>query len=361
MSNPARTQEFKIGIGFKKQTGTGLITTTKTQVQTPLAAPSLWSLHLGSYNVPFPQLNEEDDGPFFGKGDEWVTQLFPTSIDMPWEWPFHLTSQNWAQVIAFALHNITPSTPAAGAFQYICSPMIPPLHGVNLPCTTLIADVRAGTAGEIIDQALVGVVCAGFTLRIKRGPGLQNTELTSRWVGCGKFVENSGIAVPEIFSEVRLGAGSSTSLLINGVDYLANERIVEVEFTYENNPALEGGYFPGSGQQSNRDLRGRMRYGTRTMSMMFTAELENGSSELTQILNGVEGSTILQVDGPIISGAVPHRAKIELPRTRLQNIETVEADGFTAARCKVAVMKHPSLGPAIFTAITDKADIGIAA
>jgi len=108
---PAITQELAIGIGYKKQAGTGLATTTKTEVQTPLLAADLWSLNLNAFNLPAPTFMAEDDAEFYGKGDEFARTVFPTSIDAPWEWPFHLTSQNWAQTICFAIPGIT-ETPA---------------------------------------------------------------------------------------------------------------------------------------------------------------------------------------------------------------------------------------------------------
>lgn len=354
---PARTQELKIAIGFHRQTNTGTKTTTKTQLQTALAAGDLWNLGLNAFNVPFPNFNEEDDSNFFGKGDEWVEQIFPTSIDVPWEWPYFLTSQNWAQVIAFALGAITESSPDAGAHQYVATPMDPSADGVNMPATTIVAGIRQGTADEILDMAIVGAVCTGFTLRVQRGPGLQNTSLTSRWVGCGKHQNNSGIAIPSRTQETRLGAGAASALTLNGVDYLANARFVDFEFSYENTPALDSGYFPGSGSQSGYDIRGRMRYGKRTIALKLTIELESDSSELAALLAGTEGSGQFAVQGPLISGSSHHLAQIDLPRTRFKAFAVSEADGFTVANVDVTVMKDPTDGPVILTAITDKAGI----
>ncbi len=354
---PARTQELKVGIGFHKQNGTGEKTTTKTQLQTALATGDLWNLGLNAFNTPFPVFNQEDDSAFFGKGDEWVETIFPTSIDAPWEWPYFLTSQNFAQVMAFACGNVTETSPAAGASQYVGTPMDPAADGVNLPATTIVAGIRQATGDEILDIAIIGAVCAGFTLRIQRGPGLQNTSLTSRWVGCGKHDGNSGIAVPTRTAETRLGAGSSTALLVNGVDYLANARFVDLEFSYENNPALDAGYHPGSGSQSNYDIRGRMRYGRRAMTCKFSVELESDSTELAALLAGTEGTAQFAVQGPLIAGSTHHLAQIDLPRMRFKGYALGDSDGFTVANVEVTIMKDATDGPVIFTAITDKAGI----
>lgn len=354
---PARTQELKIGIGYKRQTNTGTKTATAAQLQTALAAGNLWNLGLSAFNVPFPQFQQEDDAAFFGKGNEWIDTIFPTSLDAAWEWPYFLTSQNWAQVIAFALGKVTETTPAAGASQYVCTPLDPATDGVNLPATTIVAGIRQGTGDEILDMALIGAVCSGFTLKVSRGPGLQNTSLVSRWAGCGKHSNNSGIAVPERTQETRLGAGSATALVIDGVDYLANARFVDLEFTYENAPALNAGFFPGSGSQSGFDIRGRMRYGRRSMSLKWSVELESDSAELAALLAGTEAAAQLVVTGPLIAGSTHHKAQIDLPKVRHKAYAMGEAEGFTIANIETDILNDTTLGPVILTAITNQAGI----
>ncbi len=358
---PARTQELKIGIGFKKQTNTGTKTTSAAQLQTALAAGDLWNLGLSSFNVPFPNFQQEDDGDFFGKGTEWVENIFPTSIDAQWEWPFFLTSQNWVMAIAFALGSVTETSPAAGAHQYVATPADPAADGVNLPATTIVAGIRQGTADEITDMAIIGAVCTGFELRVQRGPGLQNTQLTSRWLGCGKYANNSGIAVPTRTSETRLGAGSSSALTINGVDYLANARFVDMAYGYQNNPSTESGYFPGSGSQGGYDIRGRMRYGKRVQTLRVTVELEADSVELADLLAGTEGPAQFAITGPLIAGSTYHLAQIDLPRVRAKAFAVAEADGFVVANVDITIMNDETLGPVILTGITDKALIGASA
>jgi hypothetical protein len=353
---PAITQELAIGIGFKKQTNTGTPTTTKEQLQTALTDAELWALNLNSFNVPFPELQNEDDGAFFGKGDEYPRTIYPTSINAQWEWPFHLTSQNWVMAIVYAVHNVTKSNPATGAFQYICTPPDRATQGVNLPATTVVTKIR-----DMLNLALIGMVCTGFTLRIQRGPGLQNTSMTSRWAGCGQYDTDAGLTVPELHVETRLGAGSMVSLILGGVDYFANARIVDIEYTWDNGVNLDSGYFPGSGQKNQYDLRGRMRYGRRTQSLVWSGEWENDSTELEQLEEGIESSCSLQLDGPVIASSTPHRAIIDLPRTRVKGLGMVEADGFVACRCDTTIMKSATEPWVTLTGITDKDNIGVSA
>jgi len=352
---------MKIAIGFHKQTGTGASGTTSTQLQTALASGDLWNLGLNAFNAPFPQFKNEDDADFFGKGHEWVTQNFPTSIDAPWEWPYFLTSQNFCQAIAFALGKVTKTSPVGSAFQYVATPMDPVSDGVNLPATTIVAGIREGTGGEILDIALIGVVCDGFTLRLQRGPGLQNTSLVSRWLGCGAHTNNSGIAIPSRSTEVRLGAGQATAITINGVNYITNARFVDMEFQFNNNIIPDSGFYPGSGSQSGYDIRGRMRMGRRTATLVWTVELESDSTELADLLAGTEGATTITVQGTLISGSTYHSAQIFLPRTRHKAFNMGESDGFVTARIETSIMYDSSLGPMVLTGITDKDEILTAA
>ncbi len=216
----------------------------------------------------------------------------------------------------------------------------------------MVAGVRAGTGGEILDIAAIGMICNGFSLRFQRGPGLQNTQLTSEWVGCGKFSNNSGIVIPALADEVRLGSGSATTLTINGVDYLANARFVDGEFQYQNNLSPDSGFFLGSGQQSGFDIRGRMRMGRRTMSLIWTVELEPDSSELADLIAGTGGSTTIKIDA---GGG--HSAQLFMPSTQHKALSLVEADGYVAARVETDILGDDSLGPLVITAVTDKTGI----
>ncbi len=345
---PARTQELKIGIGFAKQPNTGTPTTTKTQLQTALSAGSLWSLELDDFAVPFPEFNKENDSAFFGKSDEWIRQVFPTSINIPWQWKHFLTSQNFAQVAAFALGSVTESP----SLTYTITPLDSLSEGVNLPATTIVAGVRQATGGEILDLAAIGMVCTGFSLRFQRGPGLQNSSLTSDWLGCGKHVNNSGITIPALTTETRLGSGSGTVLTINDVDYLTNARFVDLEFSYQNNLSPDSGYFLGSGQQSGFDIRGRMRMGRRTMSLIWTVELESDSTELAQLLAGTGGATTLTLDA---GGG--HSASLHMPSTLHKAFSMTDADGYVAARVETDILGDDSLGPLVITAVTDRTGI----
>lgn len=349
---PARQQELQIGIGFHKQSA----------LQTGLAATSLWSLRQNAFNPPFPVFNAEDDSEDFGKADEWAQTVFPTSIDLPWSWPYYLTSQNFAQIAAFACGKSTKTTPAAGAYQYVCTPVDGVADGsIELPATTVVAGIRQGGGGEILDLAAIGMVCNSMTVRLQTGAGRQNSSIESQWIGCGKYTNNSGLTIPAATSETRLGAGSTTSLTINGVNYISNARFVDMTFTLENNIDSNAGFYPGSGAQSGYDLRGRMRIGRRNVSLVWQAELEAGSTELSDLLAGTEGTTDIVIEGPIIAGSTKHTARIQGHRVRHRGYSMGESNGYVTARVETSFLKHASNGVFTLTAITNKDAIGEAA
>lgn len=353
---PARDIELIVATSYRKQPGTGAEGTTPTQLQTPLAA-GFWIPNIGAFNVPFPELNFEDDSDFYGKGTEWITQLFTTSLDVNWEWPSFLTSQNFAHAIVFALGKYTESSPGAGAAEYVCTPMDAPVDGVNLPAMTVLAGIRQGTAGKILDVQVPGLCSNGFTLQIQRGPGLQNTNLTQRWVGCGKFVNDPGVAYPTKRQEARLGAGLSTAIRINGIDYLANARFVDLSFEFNNNISAENGYFPGSGSQNGFDIKGRLRYGKRSMTLTWQVELEKDSTELANLLAGIEGPAELEITGAAL-GSAAHKAQIDWPRTRHKAWRMGSVDNFVTAQVETVLMNTETAGPMTATAVTDLAGIG---
>jgi len=344
---PARDIELIIATSFQKQPGTGLEGTTAAQLQTPLAA-GFWVPNITAFNVPFPAHNFEDDSEFYGKGYEWVSQLFPTSLDLAWEWPSFLTSQNFAQAVVFAFGKYT-----AVAGEYTCTPMDAPVDGVNLPAMTVLAGIRQGTPGKILDVQVPGLCSNGFSLQIQRGPGLQNTNLTQRWMGCGKYVDSPALTYPVKSQEARLGAGLATAIRINGIDYISNARFVDLTYEYSNNIVGDNGYYCGSGAQSGFDIRGRMRYGKRTQSLSWQVELEKDSLELQNLLNGVEGPAELE-----ITGAVGHKALLEWPRTRHKAWSMTSVDGFVTAQVETVIMQSVTSGSVTATATTDLTGIG---
>lgn len=356
MPNPAITQELAIGFGKNKQIGTGLTTTTAAQVQTSLLVGSLINLGTDVFSVPFPNFVNEDDGDFFGKSDEFIGQIFPTSVDTPWEWSYHLTSQNFAAVMAFFFGKTVETVPEAGVAKYVSTPLVRGTDGVSLPVTTIVAGIRQATAGEMLDIAAVGMGCESWSLNIKRGPGLQNCTLKSSWKGCGKYINNCGLTIPaRLATEARLGAGASTALLLNDVNLLSSARVVDITITGSNN--FGPGHFPGSGSQDGYDLRGNMWIGKRVYNVTGTALMEAGSPELTDLIARNEGVGQIKVVGAAVGAASFHTAQIDFHRMVNRSYKMAESDGFVTVVVDYSIMKHATNGIVTATSYTDVAGI----
>jgi hypothetical protein len=214
----------------------------------------------------------------------------------------------------------------------------------------------------MLDMALIGAILDSFEIKLSSGPGRQNATMTSRWFGCGKYLNNSGIAIPAVTSENLLQSGGATVITINGVDYFAAATFVETTFGYQNNVPPDGGFFAGSGVMAsaggNYGIRGRMRQGRRTFSLTHTAELESSSTELALLLAGTEGTATITIEGAVIAGAVKHKLILTFHRIRFSAISLGESnEGFTTVVVGSQIMKHPSNGVMTATIVTDKTGI----
>lgn len=347
---PARIQELAAAIGFEKQAA----------LQTALAAGSLWNLGIDAAPTIIPRLNRESNAKFFGKGHPFATRLYPTSLDTGVELSNFLTSQHWAQVVGFAPGVFTESGPAAGAYQYVGTPAMadPVTNGIEMAATTIVGGIRQNTGGELLDMALVGMVCTGFTLTFERGPGLANSKLVSRWAGCGKYANNSGIAIPAQYAEERIGSGSAITLLINGVNYITLKNFVRLELQYDNGFSPDSGYYLGSGQQDGFDLRGRMRYGDPVISVRWSVEGETGLTELADLVSGTEYSMEVVLRGSLIAGSTYHTVGFLIDNAFSNNVEQEDVDGYFGLGITTEPKFDGSTGPIVLTAITDKTGIG---
>lgn len=341
---PARTQELALAISSDKQSA----------LQT--AASSFWTLHSDSFNPAFPVHVNEDDADLYNKGDEFVTTIFPANLSSSLSWPFSLTSQNAAQVFCFFFGKNTKTGPASGAYQYVVTTMDPATDGVDLPAASIVSGLRAGTAGEMLDLQLIGMCCNTFELKISSGPNRSNATLNSSWIGCGKYVNNSGVAIPAITAEHLLQSPGASSLTINGINYLSGARFVEFTFSGNNNAIPV--YYPGSGTMSSAggiyNLAGKIRAGKRQFAFSHVAELESTSAELSALLAGTEGTATLTIPGPLITGSTYHSVSIVLQRLRFTGYSLGEADGFTTVVVDSTPMKHSSNGVVTITVITNK-------
>jgi hypothetical protein len=144
------------------------------------------------------------------------------------------------------------------------------------------------------------------------------------WVGSGLLTTPSGVVVPALTTENNMLA-ASMALSINGVDYVANKRILSGSVSWKNNLLLNAGFFPGSGLQNGLQVRGRMEIGARVPAFQFTVRLVNGSTEYNTLVNQTTGTATLSVQhdaGNSVAFAFPQMA--------FQVAENTEVDGIVA-------------------------------
>jgi hypothetical protein len=296
----------------------------------------MWSLSQTNRSIGQPLLNVEDDAADLGKGDEWATQLFPSHWDAALPWEARLTSENAAMLAAFALGVVTKATAEAG-FAYTCTPLDPVIDGIDLPSSTVVQAVRQG-ASDLFDYALIGMCLQEFRIRLTQGPGRDNATMTSSWAGCGKYAEASTITIPAPTTEHPLNAGGA-AITINGVDYVTAKSFVSAEFGWNNNVRLDAGNYPGSGTQSNAQIRGRMEYGTRQAFLTFVARFMDGSAELTKLRALTNGAATIAVTGAVITTSSYHKILATFHRVAFRTAVIGETDGLITVAVECSILK----------------------
>jgi hypothetical protein len=342
----ANIQELRSAIGFKKQSA----------LQTALVAADTWSLRQTSRNVGQANLIKEDDAQDLGKGDSWATQLFPSHQDATWAWEAYLTSENAAMVAAFGLGKVTKAT-AGDGFKYTCKPMDPIVDGIEMPSTTVVQTIRQGGT-DVLDVALVGMICEEFGFSFKYGPGRANATMRSQWVGSGMYVSPSTITMPSLETEHRMNSTSATACTIRTVNYITQKSFISLDMTYKNNTRLDSAFYPGSGSQNEYALRGRMRRGDPTCTLNFVAEFADGSTELTDMLAGTEGTAQFTIPGAVIGlGPTTHKLDITFHRVVFKGAVIGDTEGLVSVAVECQVMKHNSNGVLTVEVTNEQDDI----
>jgi hypothetical protein len=340
----ALLQELRTAIGFKRQ----------TDLVTPLTAADMWSLRQTNRSVPQPILMTENDKEDIGKGI-WTTMIYPTNWDVAFPWEAYLTSENAAQVCAFALGKVTETVAGTGT-QYVIKPLDQNADCLQDMPTTTYLSYLASCNEDVIDTALLGVGCESFMIRLASGPGRANSTMTSNWVGTGNFVSPSTIIVPAFTTEHSLNAGGTVTLNINGNDYIVNKKFVSAEFGYANAIKLDQGFYPGSGSTHNASIRGRMRRGVPTVTLNFVAEFEHDSNELDLFYAQTTGTATIKIDGAVI-GAGPQKHSLQAVFAKVVFRAAVigENDNTLTLAVECEVLQDTTTGDVVtITVVTEK-------
>jgi len=222
---PANIREKLIGFGKARQ----------ADIATANTVANIWRLNKLNTTFANPRLNTENDAAELGKGHEFATEVFKTSWDVSGQIEKYLSSDSAAWAMGFGLGKAVKSGTTPNFF-YTCTPLDPVTDGIELPYFSFIEQIRPG-AGVVVDHMTVGCAVEGWTLTVASGPGRANSKLVVDFVGSGKHVEPSGIALPAATVE-KLLPSASLACTINGVNHVSNKNIVSLEAAWKNNLRL---------------------------------------------------------------------------------------------------------------------------
>lgn len=267
--------------------------------------------------ITTPNLVTENDAPEIGKGHEFITQTFPSHINVANTMEKYASSEFVTWVTAYALGNATVT--GTGPYNYTITP-INPATTLELPYFSVVEQVPEG-GGNAVDNLYTGCALEDFTYTFNYGPGRASSKMTCSWVGSGLYTSPSGVTVPAITTENNMLAGTM-ALTINGVDYVSNKRILSGTIGWKNNLLLNAGFFPGSGTQSGYQTRGRMEIGARAASFQFVIRAVAGSTEYTTLLNQTSGTATLTV-----SHDANNSVTFTFQKMLFQAVENGESDG----------------------------------
>ena len=348
MACPANSRETKIGVGFVAQ----------TDLVTPNTADQIWSFTITN-TAPFTTTpTTETDAADIGKGDEFPTTIYPVSMDVTGHIEKQISSQFAAWAFAFGLGKTTETLAGTGGgAKYVCVPTDPAVDCIDLPPFTAVEQIRPG-ATPFTDNAYVGCIISSFTINLESGPGRNNARITVEIASTGKIVTPSAIVIPATATENFLNAASAT-ITVGGIDYVLTKTFISAEISWNVNPRLDTGYYPGSGVDAyGYALRGRMEYASRAASMSFVARAQTGSPEYNALLARTEGETRVTLTGATIgAGPEKHNIEIVFPRSVISSAVNGDADGLVTISCTVTPLKPPTGDYVTFSATTTKTGI----
>ena len=340
-SCPANVRETKIAFGMAPQADLATINTTA----------ELWSLTKTNPALGVVNPVTEDDANDIGKGDEFPTQVFPTSLDTAAVIEKYCSSEFMAWLFCFTTGKATKTGTAPGGLTYSAVPSDPVVNCINLPPFTYAEQIRP-QPDSVVDRALLGMVVNDWTLSLASGPGRANCRVSVNCVGTGKVTFPSGITFPAVTPEHTLNAAGA-AININGIDYVLNQSFISAEFRWNNNVRLASGYYPGSGTQNGFAVRGRMEYGNRECTFTFVARALKGSPEFANLMSQTEGPANITVKGALIGGGpTTHTFALGMLRTVTSGVVNGEADGIVTVNCTVRVLKPVSGDYITMSAVT---------
>ena len=277
-------------------------------------------LHTPSYMTE----NDEDE---IGKGNEFITQVFPTYYDTkgPIEKYGSAEFVTWAW--AFALGKIS----YAGGI-YTIDP-IDPTVTLELPYFSLVQQLNEG-GDTAIDELYYGCAIDTVSTVFDYNPGRQSVKTTVDWQGSGNNISPSGATIPSTPETEHYMLSQSMTATINGTNYVSGKTLLSGVLAWRNN-FIPTGFFPGSGTLNNAAIRGRIEIGKRRPTFTFKARLLHNSPEygllISQNQNNTTGTASLT-----LTYDSTHTVTWNFPQITYQAVERGEDNGIVTVEVTVA-------------------------
>lgn len=234
----------------------------------------------------------EDNSDEIGRGSEFPDQSFLTAWKSSKKFGCYLSSEALAIAAAFGLgegsgNTFSPQDPIVNANQ------------IELPWMTVLEAIRPGASTQVFDRAFLGMVVDKWRITLGKGPGRANSKLEMDLAGTGKYLDPSGLTMPDR-TPVHLLPAASLTCAINGTDYVTARSFESFDFEWDN--AVRDGFFPGSGFQTAGDsttgqIEGRKEFGKRKLTCSFSARYQAGSTELASLISQTQGTAVIGLSG----------------------------------------------------------------
>ena len=333
----------KIGISFRKQTD---LATART------AQADFWLIPEYGGASPNFALNTEDDSEAIGKGTHFATQVYNVSQSSGYQMRMFGSSQILALLFALGYGKSTKTTPATGAYQYVCTPLNPCSDGLSLPAISVV-----NQACSVIDELLPGQVLRSFEIDISNSPSRQSVGVNASFIGTGKRTAPSSVTLPTSTLAEKFLSSSGLTFTFNGTTYTTgNKNFESCRFSWDNNvdPGYVGG---GTDATSGAALAGRMYQVKPSLGLSFVILVESGGTEYTKLIAQTEGTAQIAIQGPLITGSTYHSLQIDFPKVRFSAVEKSRQNGFIALACTAKILYDSTNGATTATIITDQDNI----
>lgn len=320
---PARVQGLLFGLGSNKQPAISTI------------SPTFNTWRKLNTTIPYLDAETENDAKEIGKGNEWVS---PTGVFKTAKVPKNGTIEkygsaefmNWS--LAYALGNVQ-----CVSNVYTMHPLDP---GTTLspPFFSVVAQLAEG-GGMAIDEAQIGNVVDKVSINFKYGPNRASVKCTADYIGSGISTLPSGVVLPTVLAEEYMLSSAMSSIVINGVDYIAASSALEGSFIYSNNVIQPIAYYPGSGRDSDGfAIGGREFIGERTCSFSFTAFLEATSLEYAKLVAQTVGTATLKFQADST-----HYCQLFFPTVSFEAVHRTDVEGLACVQVSVAPRYDPTV------------------